>query len=246
MSLTVDQFTAELESGQYAWPGGYQRRFIMADGESLCFACAEKEKTQIVAEIQADGFDAQWTPVVAEILWEGSPEHCAHCNAEIPSAYGEPEEPETAAELGKAPEATESPPSGSERPLIQQFAHCFAALMNCDESGNEKWRDIWAERILVLASENLPSGSGFDNGSEFSLDESRPDRLIFSTSFHHMDENGFYDGWTEHRVIVTPSFVHGFDVKVTGRDKRQIKDYIGDCFHDALSRPVPMPEFESR
>ena len=139
------------------------------------------------------------------------------------------EEAETAAE-----------PAG--KPLIQQFAICFAALMNCDESGNTEWRDIWAERIRVLAREHLPSGSGFDSGSSFSLDESRPDRLCFETSFHHMNDSGFYDGWTEHRVIATPSFVSAFELKVTGRDKRQIKDYIAESFYAALAAPVAMPD----
>ena len=142
-------------------------------------------------------------------------------------------------------EALESAPSeipSAGRPLFQQFAHCFQALMNCQESGNQEWEIIWTNRLHVLAREALPSGSGFDNGTEFSLDESRPDRLVFTTSFHHMDDSGSYCGWTEHRVIISPSFIHGFEMKVTGPDKRGIKDYIGQCFSDALDVPVELPE----
>jgi hypothetical protein len=148
--------------------------------------------------------------------------------------------------LRKAPqsaiEAPTAPSPSYVRPLYQQIAHCFQALLNCQESGNEQWEAIWTERVLALASDNLPSGSGFDNGTEFSLDESRADKLIFVTSFHHMDDSGSYCGWTEHRVILTPSFIHGFDMKITGPDKRGIKDYIGQCFSEALDVPAELPE----
>lgn len=140
---------------------------------------------------------------------------------------------ESSAELGAAP---------AERlaPLVRQFAAAFIAMGNCEKSGNLEWRAIWESALDSLAADHLPSGSGFDSGSRFVADESRPDRLIFATSFHHMNDSGFYDGWTEHRVIVTPEFA-GFDLKVTGRDKRGIKEYIGDSFYAALSESVPMP-----
>ena len=49
-----------------------------------------------------------------------------------------------------------------------------------------------------------------------------------------MNEYGAYVGWTEHDVIVTPAF-DGFNLRVTGRDRNQIKEYIGDVFHTWLS-----------
>jgi hypothetical protein len=156
-------------------------------------------------------------------------------------AAAEAPEAQPAAE---APEEPQSGPSGDLRPLVEHFANCFQALRNCEESGNADWLEIWERRIAALSREHLPSGSGFDSGSSFNLDESRPDRLIFATSFHHMNDSGMYDGWTEHRVIVTPSFVHGFELKVTGRDKRQIKDYIGETFQNVLSAPVRLSDLE--
>ncbi len=59
--------------------------------------------------------------------------------------------------------------------------------------------------------------------------------LEFKTAFHHMDENGCYDGWTEHTVTVTPSLIHEFTVKVSGRDRNEIKSYIAETFQHALS-----------
>lgn len=139
---------------------------------------------------------------------------------------------ESSAELGAAPAERSAP-------LVQQFAAAFVAMRNCERSGNDR-RGRWESALETLAADHLPSGSGFDSGSRFIAEESRPDRLIFATSFHHMNESGFYDGWTEHRVIVTPEF-DGFGLKVTGRDRRGIKDYIAESFHLALSESVPMP-----
>ena len=50
-----------------------------------------------------------------------------------------------------------------------------------------------------------------------------------------MDEHGGYDGWTEHKIIVTPSLVYGFELRVTGKDRNDIKDYIAEVMHGALS-----------
>lgn len=128
------------------------------------------------------------------------------------------------------------------RPLVVQIAAAFEALRNCERAGNDEWMDIWADRLDSLCRDHLPSGSGFDNGTELERDTSRPDRLVFLAGFHHMNDSGFYDGWTHHRVVVSPAFVSGFDIRVTGRDRRGIKDYIAETFSQALDSPVAMPE----
>lgn len=74
-------------------------------------------------------------------------------------------------------------------------------------------RDEWLERhedkIQKLVKEYLPSGSGFDAGTQINLEESTSDKLVFYTSFHHMDENGMYDGWIDLRVTVIADLACG-------------------------------------
>ena len=89
--------------------------------------------------------------------------------------------------------------------------------------------------IAQLTEDLLPHGSGFDDGCHIA-ESSKPDRIVIHTSFHHMTENGYYDGWTHHNVIVTPSMTSGFDIRVTGRNtSNDIKSYIAEMFDDALS-----------
>ena len=85
-----------------------------------------------------------------------------------------------------------------------------------------------------------PRGSGFDAGTTLDIDASNATKLVFITSFHHMDEHGGYDGWTEHKVVVTPAF-YDFDTRVTGRDRNRIKEYIGEVFHTWLGNVTDQP-----
>jgi len=60
--------------------GGYPIRYFDYDCESICADCANVH----------DWSDARI--IAAEVFWEGSADICANCNAEIESAYGDPEE----------------------------------------------------------------------------------------------------------------------------------------------------------
>lgn len=121
------------------------------------------------------------------------------------------------------------------KPLYQEMASLLLAMQNCRESGNIEWCNRHESRLLDLVKNHLPSGSGFDGGTSIDIDASSPDRLIFDTAFHHMNESGYYDGWTGHSVIVKPSLAFGFELRITGQDRNYIKDYIVECFHATLS-----------
>lgn len=77
-----------------------------------------------------------------------------------------------------------------------------------------------------------PSGSGFDAGTELD-DKSTPKKLIFNTGYHHMNDDGFYVEWTDHAITITPGF-NGLNLIVTGKNRNDIKDYIGDVFWNWL------------
>ena len=124
------------------------------------------------------------------------------------------------------------------RPLFQALANKVQAIKNCRTAGNTEWEGKHTATIERLVEEHLPSGSGFDSGTHLCLDHSQAEKLIFTTSFHHMNEHGFYDGWTEHEVIVGPSLPHGFCLEIRGEDRDDIHNYIGDVFHEALTKEI--------
>lgn len=119
--------------------------------------------------------------------------------------------------------------------VVTRIAQTVSAIAHCEASDRDMSNaiDKHQERLDALM-EDAPCGSGIDMGTKLDRDASEANRLVFVTSFHHMNEHGFYDGWTEHKVIVTPCLVHGFTLRLTGRDRNAIKDYLGDVFQTWL------------
>ncbi len=124
------------------------------------------------------------------------------------------------------------------KPLYAVLASTLIARDNCRRSGNDEWHDRHETRVAELVKRYLPSGSGFDNGTKLDEVRSTGDRLIFFVDFHHMNEHGFYDGWTTHRVVVRPSLAFGFRLTISGRNRNDIKDHIAEVFDAALHTPI--------
>ena len=86
--------------------------------------------------------------------------------------------------------------------------------------------------------EHAPSGSGLDNGTQIDLAVSTGEALVFHTAFHHMNEQGSYDGWTKHQITVKPSLQHDFVLRIAGRDRNRIKDHLYGVFNEFLRTEV--------
>lgn len=133
-----------------------------------------------------------------------------------------------------------------ERTLAEALASRVLARSNCIAQNASHanphaldWTRKHKEEADTLARDMLPSGSGFDNGSRIDWQQSNADRLVFTTSYHHMSEAGFYDGWTDHVITVRASLALGLLVRVSGKDRNGIREYIADAFADALRATVP-------
>ncbi len=113
----------------------------------------------------------------------------------------------------------------------QLFARWSQAQANCDARGNTPWSEKWQNAIDGLM-DSAPHGGGFDSGTRFvDFDNGK---LRFETHFHHMNQYGYYDGWTDHTITVSPDLACGFDLTISGRNKNDIKGYILDVFSDWL------------
>jgi len=118
--------------------------------------------------------------------------------------------------------------------LYQELASTVSARLNCIAAGNATGEDKHTERIETLVANHLPRGSGIDQYPTLDLDESTEERLVFHFGYHHMNENGFYDGWTEHILIVRPSLQFDIVLRITGKDRNRVKDCLYDAFDIAL------------
>lgn len=126
--------------------------------------------------------------------------------------------------------------------VYQELATRFVAWLNCHAAQNGEWMARHEDVIQDLIDRYLPHGSGIDSEVRLDFERSKPDRLVFYSSYHVMNEDGYYDGWIDFTVVVTPSLAFGFDVKVLGKfgKHQDLKEYLGDIFYAALREELPL------
>lgn len=117
--------------------------------------------------------------------------------------------------------------------VYQQISRTITALETCNLEWQEKHH-----KALDQIMKTAPSGSGIDSGTKLLLEECKPDKLVFQMDFHHMNEHGFYDGWTEHKITVRPCLSFSVRISIGGRDRNQIKDHLYDVFRDWILSSV--------
>jgi hypothetical protein len=114
----------------------------------------------------------------------------------------------------------------------------IAQLVHAIQTQNPEWSAISSDKLDDLLYQYLPHGSGFDMGTKIDLDKSTAEKVYLVAPFHHMDQNGFYCGWSDHVIRITPSLRDGFDLKISNPDRAKSWDmeYFYETFQYALSQ----------
>jgi hypothetical protein len=118
----------------------------------------------------------------------------------------------------------------------QAMSSTLAAIKNCSRYGSETWMNKHEIRLDDLMRD-APSGGGIDRGTKIA-GSSTSEKLVFELGFHHMNLDGYYTEWTEHTVIVKGSLLSGTDLRITGRDRNEIKDYLYEVYECWLEEEV--------
>lgn len=88
--LALSYIKDQLRDGAYAWPGGYPKFFLCADGECLSFEAARENFRCIAhAHCYPEYLDKQWMLVACDVNWEDGEMVCAHTGKRIESAYAD-------------------------------------------------------------------------------------------------------------------------------------------------------------
>src|SRR5437016_5349407 len=105
------------------------------------------------------------------------------------------------------------------RTVAQALATTCGALKRCRQTPatHDDWIDRHLQTINNIKKQFLPSGSGIDNGTLVDTERSADERLALTLEYHHMNADGYYDGWTEHTVTVMAGF-NGLLIKISGPD----------------------------
>lgn len=123
--------------------------------------------------------------------------------------------------------------------LYQRIAQLLEAIENCWKNDNKEWEANHLATLHELTKTYLPSGSGLDSCPRLVEDDSTPEKLLFTSDFHHMDKHGGCSGWSYHSVIVRPSLAHGITIRITGRNRDGIKEYLYDLWNAVLTTDLP-------
>ncbi len=129
--------------------------------------------------------------------------------------------------------------------VYEEMAQILTAIENCKKSNNETWLSRYQENLEQIIEDFLPHGSGIDSGVKIS-EKAKSNKIVLEFGYHHMNENGFYNGWTYHELIITPNLAFGYDVRMTGPDKSNVKDYLYEAFDYALTQEIVYNLSESR
>jgi hypothetical protein len=117
----------------------------------------------------------------------------------------------------------------------------FNAYLNCSND-NHIWHEKWTDAINQII-DSLPHGSGIDGKTEFNFNESRPDKLVIDSQYHCMNENGFYDGMYDFKLILKPDW-QNFKMQIKSNLPKKYKDstieYLSDLFYHDLTQDITL------
>ena len=91
----------------------------------------------------------------------------------------------------------------------------------------------WEE--FVMLQKLLPIGNGIEKECVISL-KSTKKRIVIDTAYWHPNDNYETGLWTDHQVVITPSFEGEINIRVTGKNVDNIKEYINEVFRKALMK----------
>src|SRR3990167_4042165 len=122
--------------------------------------------------------------------------------------------------------------------VYQELARSFVAMENCRKDLNDTWYDRHEERIEFIIKNIFPHGSGIDGKTEIVLEKCNENRLIFSSGYHCMDQNGYYDNWVNFTIKVIADLSFGYRLQIVGNFKRywHVKDYLHELYTYALDQ----------
>lgn len=144
------------------------------------------------------------------------------------------------------------------RPVYKCIASLLQARINCILSDNDSkdadgnsWQNNHEDKLHEIEKNYLPHGSGIDSGCTIELFEDEDTERIDTSKFtinsscHLMDDNGFYCGWLDFKVVVEPCLINDFTLNIKGRFSGNkyaygLREYLYDLFDIALRQEIEL------
>ena len=126
--------------------------------------------------------------------------------------------------------------------IYKRLAKMANSRLRClvDSSKFPKEIENYENEIDNIMKNVLPHGSGIDDGCSFNYNKSQNNRLVINSAYHCMNENGYYDGWVDFTVVLTPDFELDYTLNIRGNFGKygHVKDYLYQIFGDSFDQEV--------
>ncbi len=130
--------------------------------------------------------------------------------------------------------------------LYQSLARLVGAIHTTNEKCGLSDNPVLAmheDKLELYTELYFPSGSGFDGGTVLDMVNSTPEKLLFKSAYHLMNENGYYAGWLDLTITVTSSLLFDYKISIKGQFSKHkeavgLKEYIDDVFSAMLDKEV--------
>ncbi len=134
--------------------------------------------------------------------------------------------------------------------LYKKVATVLQAMENCKKKNNAEWFYKHGQTLDSIEKEHFPSGSGFDGNCIINHMESKENKLVIYYEWHCMNDHGYYDGWLNFDLIVTPDLQHDFNLHIVKYRHNMnqkyrvnkywdiLEDYFYDTWNEVLEREI--------
>ena len=61
-------------------------------------------------------------------------------------------------------------------------------------------------------------------------------RIVIDTAYWHHNDSYETSRWTDHQIVITPSFEGEINIQVSGENVNNIKEYLEEVFRKALMK----------
>ena len=118
--------------------------------------------------------------------------------------------------------------------LVSALINTSKLIDNYKSSDHTDWAAFHEEKLAKLCRDHLPRGIGVFGVSVAATTDTK---AVFYCLYRHTDKHGYFVCNTAYRIVVRPTFT-GLAIRVLGRNKYNVKEYLADQFRDALERIV--------